>query len=195
MWEYFEAGGPVMWPLLACSVLALTVVLERAWFWFRLNIDTDHEVIEKILKVAEQGGELPGTKSIAGRMLVCGVMHREYAYDRAMEDLAAKELHAMGRGMVILDTIITVAPMLGILGTVTGIIGSFDMLGQAGVEDPKSVVSGIAEALITTATGLIISIPTVFPYNYFNSRIVDAQKKLESYGTRLELVMNGGARQ
>ena len=84
--------------------------------------------------------------------------------------------------MPVLDTIITIAPMLGILGTVTGIIASFDMLGLAGVEEPKAVVAGIAQALITTAAGLGISIATVFPYNYFSARIEAAQEELEMYG-------------
>jgi biopolymer transport protein ExbB len=94
----------------------------------------------------------------------------------------------MRRGMRVLDTIITVAPMLGILGTVSGLITSFDMLGQAGVEEPKAVIAGIAEALITTAAGLTISIAVVFPYNWFNALTEDALSAFEHYGTRLEMI-------
>jgi len=194
MWAYFEAGGIVMWPLLACSIIALTVILERALFWCRINVAQDRDVIEKILEVVEKGGAFPQPKSIVSRMLICGIKHRKYSYEKAMESFAEEELYSMGRGLGVLDTIITIAPMLGILGTVTGIINSFDMLGQAGIEDPKNVVSGIAEALITTATGLMISIFSVLPYNYFNAKIMNAQKTLESYGTRLGLVINDGVK-
>ncbi len=90
--------------------------------------------------------------------------------------------------MTVLDTMITVAPLLGILGTVIGIISSFKILGTAGIADPKLVTAGIAQALITTATGLTISIVTVFPYNYFKSRIENAIHVMEKYATSLEVV-------
>lgn len=194
MWDLFKAGGPVMWPLLLCSVVSLTVILERAIFWLRTEVVGDSQVIEDLLEACRLGREqLPaigGRPSVVGRMLLSGLAHRDFSADKAMETVALEELKKMRRRMNILDTIITAAPMLGILGTVTGIITSFDMLGQAGVEDPKAVVGGIAEALITTATGLIISIVTVFPYNYFNTRIEDAEDLLENYGARLEILRN-----
>ena len=83
---------------------------------------------------------------------------------------------------------ITVAPLLGILGTVLGIISSFQLLGTSGIADPKLVTSGIAQALITTATGLTISIVTVFPYNYFRARVAHASHVMEKYATSLEVV-------
>jgi biopolymer transport protein ExbB len=90
--------------------------------------------------------------------------------------------------MGVLDTMITVAPLLGIFGTVIGIIVSFDMLGTAGIEDPRAVTSGIAQALITTATGLGIAILSVFPYNYFNTKVENAARLIEKYATSLEIV-------
>jgi biopolymer transport protein ExbB len=124
-------------------------------------------------------------------MLASGTAHAGFSGSKAMEAVALDALKSMRRGMPILDTVITIAPMLGILGTVTGIISSFDLLGQSGVEDPKAVVAGIAEALITTAAGLGISIAAVFPFNYFNSRIENAQDTFEHYGTRLEIALGG----
>jgi biopolymer transport protein ExbB len=90
--------------------------------------------------------------------------------------------------MAVIDTMITVAPLLGIFGTVTGIILSFEMLGSAGIEHPQAVTAGIAQALITTAAGLGIAILSVFPYNYFNSRIEKAALDIEKYATSLEIV-------
>lgn len=199
MWEIFQAGGPVMWPLLLCSVLSLTIILERAWFWARLDIDADTAAIEALLESfaacgahGSQGGATPSWEKPGGvvlSMLASGAAHAGFSSAKAMEAVALEAVKSMRRGMPVLDTIITIAPMLGILGTVTGIIASFDMLGQTGVEDPRAVVAGIAEALITTAAGLGISVATVFPYNYFNSRIENAQDTFEYYGTRLEILL------
>jgi len=107
---------------------------------------------------------------------------------KAMESAAADEVKRMNRYMVVLDTMITVAPLLGIFGTVIGIINSFDLLGATGIEDPRAVTAGIAQALITTAAGLGIAILSVFPYNYFNSRISLAVTAIEKYATSLEIV-------
>jgi biopolymer transport protein ExbB len=90
--------------------------------------------------------------------------------------------------MSVLDTMITVAPLLGIFGTVIGIIISFEILGTTGIENPQAVTAGIAQALITTATGLGIAILSVFPYNYFNSRVENAALAIEKYATSLEIV-------
>jgi biopolymer transport protein ExbB len=94
----------------------------------------------------------------------------------------------MRRFMGVLDTMITVAPLLGIFGTVLGIITSFEMLGSAGIDNPKAVTAGVAQALITTATGLGIAILSVFPYNYFNSKVERAALDIEKYATSLEIV-------
>ncbi len=199
MWELFQSGGPVMWPLLLCSITALTVVLERAWFWRSFNVEHDRKAAEKLLNecrdkedacLSEIGLKHPEAGGAVTRMLLCGLVQSRFSMTKAMEAAALLEVQRMRRGMGILDTIITAAPMLGILGTVTGIISSFDMLAQSGTDDPHAVIGGIAQALITTAAGLIISIGALFPFNYFNSRIESAQDILESYATRLEMLQD-----
>jgi biopolymer transport protein ExbB len=122
------------------------------------------------------------------RILISGILHREYSMVKAMEAAAADEITHMRRYMGVLDTIITIAPLLGIFGTVIGIIGSFDMLGSGGIDHPEAVTKGIAQALITTASGLGIAILTVFPFNYFNARIERAARFIEKYATSLEIV-------
>ncbi len=104
-----------------------------------------------------------------------------------LEMAADDEIDKMKKGMAILDTIITMAPLLGILGTVTGIIISFDFLGKAGVEDPKAVTGGIAQALITTATGLTVALATIVPYNYFIVRLERAARNIEKCTTSFEI--------
>jgi biopolymer transport protein ExbB len=101
---------------------------------------------------------------------------------------AAEEMKGMKKYLNILDTMITLTPLLGILGTVTGIIKSFEILGSAGIERPQAVTAGIAQALITTATGLAIAIFTLIPYNHFLSKIENAALRMEKYGTNMEIV-------
>jgi biopolymer transport protein ExbB len=122
------------------------------------------------------------------RMLSVGIQHRKYDMSQAMEVEARHMVQKMSQYMTVLDTMITVAPLLGIFGTVLGIISSFKMLGTGGIADPKLVTGGIAQALITTAAGLGISIITVFPYNYFKSRIEHAIHDMEKYAISLEAV-------
>jgi biopolymer transport protein ExbB len=132
--------------------------------------------------------QVKGSKDFIIRILVSGIVHREFSMTKAMESAAAEEVKRMRRFMGVLDTMITVAPLLGIFGTVIGIISSFELLGSTGIEHPQAVTAGIAQALITTAAGLGIAILSVFPYNYFNARVDNAVLIIEKYATSLEIV-------
>ena len=194
MLNIFLSGGPVMYPLLACSIISLTVVIERLIFWITLNRRRNRQLLDEIMALCELGDweavrrKTAGSKDPIIKILISGILHRRYSMIKAMEASAADEFKRMRRFMNVLDTMITVAPLLGILGTVTGIIQSFDVLGTSGIEHPEFVTAGIAQALITTAAGLGIAILTVFPYNYFNSLVEDAAILIEKYATSLEIV-------
>ncbi|MBW2521652.1 MAG: MotA/TolQ/ExbB proton channel family protein [Deltaproteobacteria bacterium] len=194
MIDLFFRGGPVMYPLLACSILVLTVIFERLIFWISVDLKRNRELIEDVLELCRRGDWEAVRERVAGshdfiiRVLVSGILHREFSMTRAMEAAAAEEIRRMRRYMGVLDTMITVAPLLGIFGTVIGIITSFDALGTAGIDQPQAVTAGIAQALITTAAGLGIAILSVFPYNYFNSRVEKAVLNIEKYATSLEIV-------
>ncbi|MEJ2222788.1 MAG: MotA/TolQ/ExbB proton channel family protein [Desulfobacterales bacterium] len=183
-----------MYPLLACSIIALSVVIERAIFWLKLGVKSQPSLIDEVLELARQGdwesikNKTANTKDYIIKILVSGILHKEFSMIKAMEAAAADEIKHMRRFMSVLDTMITVAPLLGIFGTVLGIISSFEVLGSAGIEHPQEVTSGIAQALITTAAGLGIAILSVFPYNYFNSRVENAAVLIEKYATSLEIV-------
>jgi biopolymer transport protein ExbB len=183
-----------MYPLLACSIISLTVVIERLIFWITLNRRRNRQLLDEIMALCESGDweavrrKTAGSKDPIIKILISGILHRRYSMIKAMEASAADEFKRMRRFMNVLDTMITVAPLLGILGTVTGIIQSFDVLGTSGIEHPEFVTAGIAQALITTAAGLGIAILTVFPYNYFNSLVEDAAILIEKYATSLEIV-------
>lgn len=194
MIDIFISGGPVMYPLLACSVIVLTVVIERFLFWIGLDMQRDKQLLDEILELCRRGDwesvrvKTKSSKDYIVRILITGILHREFSMTRAMESAAAEEIKRMRRYSTVLDTMITVAPLLGIFGTVIGIITSFEVLGTAGIEHPEAVTAGIAQALITTAAGLGIAIFTVFPYNYFNSRVRHAASAIEQYATSLEIV-------
>lgn len=192
MWEYFKAGGPLMWPLLLCSIAALTIILERCWFWRKLAWKREEARASAMLEMIREKGAASAFPSAGPltAMLEAGLTAPRGEEARAMEAVAIEALARMRRGLFMLDTIITASPMLGILGTMLGIISSFDMLGAVGVSDPKAVAAGIAQALITTAAGLGIAVFAIFPYNYFLARIDQAQDSLEAYGTRLTLFLS-----
>ena len=194
MIDLFVKGGPIMYPLLICSIIALTVIIERAIFWIGEDHRRNQALVNDVLSLAEMGdweavrARIGDSKDFIVRILVAGILHREFSMSKAMETAASDEIDRMGQYLPILDTIITVSPLLGIFGTVIGIILSFEMLGSAGIEEPQAVTAGIAQALITTASGLGIAILSLFPYNYFNSRMEKATATIEKYATSLEIV-------
>ncbi len=194
MINLFIKGGPIMYPLLVCSIIALTVIIERTIFWIGEDYRRDQALINEVLSLAEKGNwervraRIGNSKDFTVRILVAGILHREFSIAKAMETAASDELDRMRQYLPILDTIITVSPLLGIFGTVIGIILSFEILGSAGIEEPQAVTAGIAQALITTASGLGIAILSLFPFNYFNSRVEKAATTIEKYATSLEIV-------
>jgi biopolymer transport protein ExbB len=183
-----------MIPLAVCSILALAVILERSLFWIRESRRRNPKLIQEVLALAEREDyeeirrRTQGAKDYIVRMLVSGLVHREFSLTSAMEVAAQEQLNRMRRHLSILDTLITLCPMLGILGTVTGIIQSFDLLGHSGMQDPRAVTMGIAQALITTAAGLSIALACLIPFNYFHRRIEKAAAEMETYGTSLEIL-------
>ncbi len=194
MLEIFRSGGPVMYPLLACSIIVLTVIIERIFFWVKLDHTRDQFLIDEVLELCRLGDwqavrlKAENSKDFIIKILISGILHKQFSMGKAMEAAANEEVRRMQQFMGILDTMITVAPLLGIFGTVIGIITSFEVLGTTGIEQPHAVTAGIAQALITTATGLGIAILTVFPYNYFNSKVEKAVHDIEKYATSLEIV-------
>ena len=194
MMQFFTDGGPVMYPLLVCSILVLTVIIERTIFWLTIDLGRDHKLLDEVMELCRIGDwksvrhKVSGSKDYIIKMLVSGILHRQFSMIKAMEAAAVEEIKQMRRFMGVLDTMITVAPLLGILGTVLGIIDSFEAMGTAGIEHPRLVTAGIARALITTASGLGIAILSVFPFNFFNPRVEGAAMNMEKYATSLEIV-------
>jgi biopolymer transport protein ExbB len=192
---YFKKGGPIMYPLLCVSILALSVVLERLVFLAREKKNRDPEVVDEILARIQEAdvGEAvrtgAKTKDFVARALIYGIQHREKSLTNALIRAAGTEIHRFTRGISILDTCVTMAPLLGLLGTVTGMMGSFGMLGGAELSAPSQITGGIAEALIATAFGLGIAITALIPMNYLHQQAEKAKHEIEDASTHLEILM------
>lgn len=190
MLRIFELGGPVMIPLFLCSVFAVAVGIERLWFLVRTRIDTE-DLLEDVKLSLGQGKVLEAmqiakkARGPVASVIAAGIAFYDHERDEIKEHMLAvgkEEIYKMERRMGALDTIVMISPLLGILGTVTGIISSFNVMAALeGVAQASALSSGIAEALITTAAGLIIAIPTMALSSYLNGiinkQVADLNKK------------------
>lgn len=190
----FRKGGPIMWPLLAVSVLALATVLERMTFIVVERRNRDERALQELLAAVE-AGRVDDAVAVAGRTrfyvvraLAYGLTHREKSLPSALLYASAQEVKRFSRGLPILDTTITIAPLLGLLGTVTGMMNSFSLIGGE-LSAPAAITGGIAEALIATAFGLGIAILALIPFNYLNARIEEVRHELDAAATQLELLL------
>ena len=179
MVELFEKGGPFMWPLLFALVLGVAVILERLWTLSRASIDTKR-FFEKVQEALEAGGPekaaevCANTRGPVASIFHAGLLRLDRGIDhveKAIESSGSVEMAFLEKGMVWLATVANVAPLLGFLGTVSGMIKAFQAIAEAGDVEPSIVASGISEALITTATGLAIAIPMQVMHNLFVSRV------------------------
>lgn len=195
MLDIFLKGGPIMWPLLATSLIALMFAVERLIFTFRERARRDPAAVDGILSAVERGDIAEAlrrgrdSKDFVARTLVYALDHREQSLSNALLRAANLELKRFNRGLAQLDTIITLAPLLGLLGTVTGMIRSFGLLGGAELDAPAAITGGIAEALIATAFGLGIAIVALLPFNFLNARLEEARHEIEDAATHLELLL------
>lgn len=200
MLQFFFTGGWVMYPLLAMSVLAITLIFERTVYWFA---SPRRSGIDRLRHYAGLLTNNNRTKAIADSrndQSVEGTLIREAlaASDRPTEPLAFSVIESIrpsiDRFSTVLATIIAAAPLLGILGTVTGIIQSFDLLGETTtVTDPAAVAGGIAQALYTTAFGLAVALVALFPHVYFRSKSEKALSRLETLASVIGSSPRSGA--
>jgi len=191
----FIHGGPIMWPLLFAAIVAAVVSLERTLFIVSEKRRQNPEQVEKIFTLVESGNQ-PAAIQVANastdfvaRVLGFALANANLSISQAISKASALELKRFSRGLPILDTIITAAPLLGLLGTVTGMMNTFSMMGGDELGAPAAITGGIAEGLIATAFGLLVAITCLFPNNYLNARIESAQHEMEDAGRRLELML------
>src|SRR5579872_3821501 len=179
MWEIVRAGGPLMWPIIVCSIGAAAIILERLWtlqdrrvlppeltqkVW---QLVETNQVTDKVVAALEQNSPL-------GKLLAAGLANRHRPREIMMErleDTGRHVVYELERFLNTLGTIAAISPLLGLLGTVTGIIKAFNALQAGAAGDPRMLSGGIAEALIATAAGLCVAIPALISYRYLRGRV------------------------
>src|SRR5437762_5567852 len=192
--DKFHRGGPVMWPILLVSIVGLTVVIERIFWWTGRWFRRDPKRIEKVFTAIEHGDTTEASRLSRGsrdpvlRMMWNGLNHQHASLQGALQVAAGIEIKRAGRFLVVMDTLVTLAPLLGLLGTITGLIRSFSFLGNEELA-VQAVTGGIAEALIATACGLGIAIFSLIPFNFLTSRVSNLEFELQTAATNLEVML------
>jgi len=197
LWQVFLAGGPIMWPILLCSVFAFAITLEKFWYLHKVKIDTQqflNTILDKMKRhqVKEALEVCEKTLSPISHILKAGILK----YDRpkpqiveAIEDASLYEIPRIEKNLNALATIAHVSPLLGLLGTVTGMVTCFQTIQAKAVSfhpvSPGDLAGGIWEALLTTVAGLVVAIPTFVAYNYLVSRINHFILEMEKASTEL----------
>ncbi len=193
MWEIIRAGGGFMWPIVLCSITAAAIILERLWalqssrviprdlgqkVWNLIEAD---QLNNKFIAALEQNSPL-------GKLLAIGLANRNkpraLMVDR-LEDGGRHVIHELERFLNTLGTIAAVAPLLGLLGTVAGIIHAFNAITAGGLGDPRLLSGGIGEALITTAAGLSVAIPSLIAYRYLRGKVERLVVQMEKEAMKL----------
>ncbi|MGB7747014.1 MAG: MotA/TolQ/ExbB proton channel family protein [Verrucomicrobiia bacterium] len=200
--QFFLKGGPVMWPILVCAIVAGAVVGERAFWWWRESQKRDPQKMEKLLAALENS-DVPAAAKIAEgsedpviRVIHHGLNHVGHAHGSllgALQLAAGIELKHAGRFLTVMDTLVTLAPLLGLLGTVTGLMRAFLNIGSAELS-VTAVTGGIGEALIATACGLGIAIFSLIPFNFFSAKVTQLQFEMETAATNVEVMVGGGVK-
>lgn len=194
--ELFLKGGPIMWPILLLSIVTLAVVLERLSFLWNESRSGKAGDVETVFSLLEHGRfddaartGLASPDPLA-QILGHGLEHREVSLSNALVQAAGRELDRYNRGLVVLDTAVTLGPLLGLLGTVVGMIHSFGILGGHDLAGKQAAITGgIAESLIAVTFGLGVAIVAILPLNYLGNRLEVRRRRIEDATNHLELLM------
>jgi len=199
VFELVKAGGWLMWPIIACSVIAMAIVVERLWIYRRRRV-LPTNLVAQIWQL-HQKNQLTAAhiqtvrkSSPLGRILAAGLMNRMHAREvmkEAIEEEGRQVVHELERYLNTLGTIANISPLLGLLGTVIGMIKVFAAITSHGVGNPSVLAGGISEALITTATGLSVAIPSLIFYRYFRGKVDELVIKMEEESLKIVDVMHG----
>ena len=191
--EFITAGGPFMWPLLACSVLIITITIERSWFLQNRLVSPKGlkaqiiNLLEKEPISKKQASEIANLSSL-GFLLINCIKYKNLQRDNLeskIEEKAIEVKYGLERNLTMLGTIATISPLLGLLGTVVGMITAFTGLTETAGANPDLLASGISQALITTAFGLFIAVPGLVMHKYFEQKItyllITLQKEVSDF--------------
>jgi biopolymer transport protein ExbB len=200
-WELFLKGGPIMWPILLLSIVTGGVVLERFWFLITAGRSAKAHELEQVFSAVERGNleeaARVGQRSAdeLARILSHGLQHRDISLSSSLIQAAGRELDRFNRGLTVLDTAVTLGPLLGLLGTVIGMIRAFGVLGGESLAGKTGVITGgIAESLIAVSFGLCVAILAIIPLNFLTNRVERRRREIEEATTHLELLVGKHAR-
>lgn len=197
MFEIIKAGGWVMWPIILCSIIAMSIIGERFWSLQRKYI-LPKGLVTQVWKWAKEGQidkthlESLRNNSPLGQVFAAGLAnaHKDRETMKAsMEEVSGQVVHDLGKYLNTLGTIAEIAPLLGLLGTVTGIIRMFSAVGESGLGNPMILSSGLSEALITTAAGLMVAIPTFVFYRYFQAVVDELIVSMEQESLKMITIL------
>lgn len=198
MWELVLAGGPLMWPIILCSIIAAAIVLERLWTLQQRRV-APPDLTRRIWALVEAGQvndkviSALEVNSPLGQLLATGLQNRHRpraVLMERLEDAGRHVAHDLDRFLNTLGTIAGIAPLLGLLGTVTGIIKAFDAIYAGGMGDPRALSGGISEALLTTAAGLLVAIPAFVAYRYLRGKVDGIVVQIEKDVVRFAEALN-----
>ncbi|MDR3691467.1 MAG: MotA/TolQ/ExbB proton channel family protein [Fimbriimonas sp.] len=198
--KFIQNGGVMMYPLILCSIILVSLAIERAFVLRKASVDGD-ELLEEVKKLFSRGGDAAAAITKAqefggpiGRMFVRGLKNASRqadAIEMAMEQEAANETPALEANLPIVKTIVNIAPLLGLLGTIAGMITSFRAASQQGLSNPTQILGGISEALISTATGITLAVVGFIIYNYYANVVRKQVEDMEYYGAELVNYLTG----
>lgn len=199
MLELVQAGGWLMVPILICSVIAMAIIAERFWTLQRKRITPSNLVVQvwqwaKSGNLSEDRIRALRKSSPLGRILAAGLVNRDSSRElmkESIEDVGRHVVHDLDRYLNTLGTIASITPLLGLLGTVIGMIKVFAVITTQGVGDPGVLAGGISEALITTAAGLTVAIPTLLFHRYFRGHVDELVVTMEQEALKMVEAMHG----
>ncbi|PTY07896.1 MotA/TolQ/ExbB proton channel family protein [Opitutaceae bacterium EW11] len=194
--ELFKHGGPIMWPIALVSFVAVTIVLERVFFLVTDQRTREPEIVNKMFDRIEEGAFEDAiklsktTKDYVARILGEALTYKDYSLSSAFLRAASSEVARIQQGHSVLDTCVTAAPLLGLLGTVTGMMNTFGALGDGDIAASASkITGGVGEALIATACGLVIAIIGLIPYNILNTRVETTKREISQASYTLDVIL------
>jgi biopolymer transport protein ExbB len=203
MLDFIAKGGLVLWIIMALSVVGLAIIIERLLYFRSIRVDED-KLFQRVKASIEKGhyeeamSICDNNESPLSALIKVGIEYRSYpeaAQKEVLKDAAAQEVPRLERNVSALGTIAHIAPLLGLLGTVTGTMQAFGVLGRFGsVADPSILAAGVAEALITTVGGIVVAVPAVIFYNYLVEKVNMILLKTENQVTALILMINSAKR-
>ena len=199
MLELIKAGGLLMWPILICSVISLAIIIERFWSLQQQRIAPKHLVAQvwqwaKVGHLDNKRIQNLRVSSPLGRILAAGLVNRSHEREvmkESIEEIGRQVAHSLDRFLNTLGTIASISPLLGLLGTVIGMIKVFAVITTHGVGDASILAGGISEALLTTAAGLSVAIPTLMFHRYFRGKVNDLVMTMEQEALKMVEVMQG----